>query len=125
MLFDFRGKTYINFRSRIWGVTAANLLQKNLPSLSAPVEHQISITDQKDYFMMGLVNLWILSGIRKLEDSKIALNRLKNKGINYLNGEVTAIDPVAKTVTIRESSILLSLLKTTVQRDNVKQSSVA
>jgi sulfide:quinone oxidoreductase len=86
------------------GLTTANLLQKNL-SLSA-VEHQISIVDSKDYFIMGLVNLWILNGIRTLADSKIALSRLENKGISYLNGEVTAIDPVSRTVTIKGSSTL-------------------
>ena len=84
------------------GLTTANLLKKNLPLSS--VEHQISIVDSKDYFMMGLVNLWILSGIRTLEDSKVALSRLENKGINYLNGEVTDIDPVSRTVTIKGSS---------------------
>jgi sulfide:quinone oxidoreductase len=86
------------------GLTTANLLQKNL-SLSS-VEHQISVIDSKDYFIMGLVNLWILSGIRTLEDSKVALSRLGNKGISYLNGEVTAIDPVSRTVTIKGSSTL-------------------
>ena len=88
------------------GLTAANLLRKNLPSSTEPVEHQITITDRKDYFMMGLVNLWILNGTRTLDDSKIALNRLENKGIRFLNGEVTAIDAVSKTVTIRGSSTL-------------------
>jgi NADH dehydrogenase FAD-containing subunit len=39
------------------GLTAANLLQKNLSTSSVPIDHQISIVDQKDYFMMGLVNL--------------------------------------------------------------------
>jgi NADH dehydrogenase FAD-containing subunit len=66
------GKHILILGAGFGGLTAANLLQKNLSSLSAQVEHQISITDQKDYFMMGLVNLWILSGIRTLEDSKIA-----------------------------------------------------
>ena len=86
------------------GLTTVNILQKNL-SLSS-VKHQISIVDSKDYFIMGLVNLWILSGIRTLEDSKIALSRLENKGISYLNGEVTSIDPVSRTVTIERSSTL-------------------
>ena len=89
------------------GLTAANLLQKNLSSLPVSVEHQISIIDQKDYFMMGLVNLWILSGIRTLEDSKIHLNRLENKGIRYLNDKVTGIDVDSKTVTIRGSNLKL------------------
>ncbi len=88
------------------GLAAANLLQKNLSSLSPSVEYQITIIDQKDYFMMGLVNLWILSGIRTFKDSKIDLNRLENKGIRYLNDKVTGIDVASKTVTIRESSNL-------------------
>ena len=86
------------------GLTAANFLQKNLSSLSESVEYQISIIDQKDYFMMGLVNLWILSGIRTLEDSKIDLNRLDKRGIRYLNNKITGIDIASKTVNIAESS---------------------
>ena len=88
------------------GLTAANLLQNNLSSLSASVKYQISIIDKKDYFIMGLVNLWILSGIRTLEDSKINLNRLENRGIRYLNDKVTEIDVTSKTVTIKGSSTL-------------------
>ena len=86
------------------GLTAANFLQKNLSSLSESVEYQISIIDQKDYFMMGLVNLWILSGIRTLEDSKIDLNRLDKRGIRYLNNKITGIDIASKTVNIAGSS---------------------
>ena len=56
--------------------------------------------------MMGLVNLWILSGIRTLKDPKIDLNRLENRGIRYLNDKVTEIDVTSKTVTIRGSSTL-------------------
>jgi sulfide:quinone oxidoreductase len=101
---SLEGKRILILGAGFGGLTTANLLQKNL-SLSS-VEHQISIADSKDYFIMGLVNLWILSGIRTLEDSKIALSRLEDKGISYLNGEVTAIDPVSRTVTIKGSSTL-------------------
>jgi NADH dehydrogenase FAD-containing subunit len=38
------------------GLTAANFLQ-HVSSSSASIEYQISIIDQKGYFMMGLVNL--------------------------------------------------------------------
>jgi NADH dehydrogenase FAD-containing subunit len=34
------------------------------------------------------------------------LSRLENKGISYPNGEVTTIDPVSRTVTIKGSSTL-------------------
>jgi sulfide:quinone oxidoreductase len=100
------GKRILILGAGFGGLTAANLLQKNLSSLSPSAEYQISIIDQKDYFMMGLVNLWILSGKRTLKDSKIDLNRLENKGIRYLNDKVTGIDVISKTVTIGESSNL-------------------
>jgi sulfide:quinone oxidoreductase len=50
---------------------------------------------------MGLVNLWILSGSRRLEDSQIALNKLEAKGIKFLNDEITGIDPSENSVTTK------------------------
>ncbi len=79
------------------GLTAANFLQKNLSSLSS-AEYEITIIDQKDYFMMGLVNLWILSGTRSLENSKIDLNMLEKRGIRFLNSKITGIDIASKTI---------------------------
>jgi sulfide:quinone oxidoreductase len=98
------GKRILILGAGFGGLTAANFLQKKLSSLSSSVGYQISIIDQKDYFIMGLVNLWILTGIRTLEDSKIYLNRLENRGIRYLNSKITAIDVVSKFVTIAGSS---------------------
>ncbi|MGI8831736.1 MAG: FAD-dependent oxidoreductase, partial [Nitrososphaeraceae archaeon] len=97
------GKRILILGAGFGGLTAANLLRKSLSSSSGPIEHQITVTDQKDYFMMGLVNLLILSGIRTLEDSKIALNRLENRGIRFLNDKVTGIDVASKTVTVGRS----------------------
>jgi sulfide:quinone oxidoreductase len=98
------GKHILILGAGFGGLTAANFLQKNLSSLSASAKYPITIIDQKDYFMMGLVNLWILSGIRTLENSKIGLNRLENKGIRYLNNKITGIDVASKTVKITGSS---------------------
>ncbi|MGH9953522.1 MAG: NAD(P)/FAD-dependent oxidoreductase, partial [Nitrososphaeraceae archaeon] len=86
------------------GICTANLL-RNDPTIASE-GHQFTIIDQKDYFMMGLVNLWILSGIRTLEDSKISLSKLEDKGIRFLHDEVTAIDVISKTVKIGRASNL-------------------
>ena len=51
--------------------------------------------------MMGLVNLWILSGSRRLEHSLVALNKLEDKGIKFLNDEITSIDPSKNSVTTK------------------------
>jgi len=69
------------------GLSAANLLRKSLPH-----EQRITVIDKNPYFRMGLVNLWILSGIRTLEDSRVALNKLENKGIRFLNDEIISMD---------------------------------
>jgi sulfide:quinone oxidoreductase len=69
------------------GLASANLLRKSLPR-----EQQITVIDKNPFFMMGLVNLWILSGIRTLEDSRVALNKLENKGIRFLNDEIISVD---------------------------------
>jgi sulfide:quinone oxidoreductase len=78
------------------GLTAANLLRKNL----AP-EYRIIVIDKKNYFMMGLVNLWILHGIRTLQESQTPLKKLKNRGIDFLNDEIIAIDVSKNTVTTK------------------------
>ncbi|HEY9386657.1 MAG TPA: FAD/NAD(P)-binding oxidoreductase [Nitrososphaeraceae archaeon] len=82
------------------GLTVASLLRKGL---SLPEQHQIMVIDKKDYFMMGLVNLWILNGTRRLEDSKVPLNKLKNKGIEFLNDDVIQLDFHKKTVTTKSN----------------------
>lgn len=92
------GKVILILGAGFGGLSAANILRKELSP-----EHHIVIIDKKDYFMMGLVNLWILNGNRKLEDSKISLNKLKNKGIEFLNDEIIEIDANKRIVVTRNN----------------------
>jgi len=69
------------------GLASANLLRKGLPP-----EHQITVIDKSPYFMMGIINLWILSGTRTLDDSRVALKKLENKGVRFLNDEIISVD---------------------------------
>jgi sulfide:quinone oxidoreductase len=80
------------------GLVSANLLRKNLTE-----EYQITVVDKRQYYMMGLVNLWILSGTRSLTDSRVPLNKLENKGIRFLNDEITGIDFLRNNVTTKTS----------------------
>jgi sulfide:quinone oxidoreductase len=95
------GKRILILGSGSGGLTAANLLRRNLSP-----EHRIVVVDKKEFFMMGLVNLWILNGIRRLEDSQVALNKLENKEITFLNDEVTAIDVFQKSIRTRSNNKL-------------------
>jgi sulfide:quinone oxidoreductase len=79
------------------GLASANLLRKSL----SQEECQITVIDKNQYFMMGLVNLWILSGSRRLNDSQVALNKLEAKGIKFLNDEITSIDLNENSITTK------------------------
>ena len=61
------------------GLCISNILRKNLDHTN-----DIIVIDKKDSFMMGLTNLWILDGRRRLENSKIPLTNLKSKGIKLI-----------------------------------------
>lgn len=79
------------------GLASANLLRKNLQKEAC----QITVIDKNKYFMMGLVNLWILNGTRRLENSQVALKKLEAKGIKFLNDEIIRIDPSENSVTTK------------------------
>jgi sulfide:quinone oxidoreductase len=82
------------------GLTSANLIRKGIQG----EECEITVVDKNQHFMMGLVNLWILSGSRRLEDSQIALNKLEAKGIKFLNDEITGINVSGNSVTTKTNS---------------------
>ena len=79
------------------GLASANLLRKNL----AQEECQITVIDKNQHFMMGVVNLWMLSGSRRLVDSQVALSKLEDKGIRFLNDEIICIDPSENMITTK------------------------
>ena len=81
------GKKIIILGAGFAGLCISNILRKNLD-----FTHDIIVIDKKDYFMMGLANLWILDGRRRLEDSKIPLKNLGSKGITFIKDEITNID---------------------------------
>ncbi len=83
------------------GLASANLLRKSLPH-----EHQITVIDKSPYFMMGVINLWILSGTRTLDDSRVALNKLENKGVRFLNDEIISVDLSRNMVNTRSDQKL-------------------
>jgi sulfide:quinone oxidoreductase len=73
------------------GLAAANELRSNLPDVS------ITIVDKKDY-MMDLVKLWIIKGVRTFEKSKKPLQNITKKGIEFVNESITHIDFKTKKV---------------------------
>lgn len=82
------------------GLAAANELRQNLP-----MDVKITIIDKKDYFMMGLVKLWILNGTREFEFSRKPLQPITKKGIDFINEEIIKIDPKRKSVTTKSREL--------------------
>lgn len=87
------GKRILILGAGFGGLAAANELRSNLPP-----EHRVIVLDKKDWFMMGLVKLWVLEGSRNLEESKTTLAGLNARGIEFLNDTVVSIDLASKHV---------------------------
>src|SRR5215203_741122 len=87
------GKKIIVLGGGFGGLCISNILRENLD-----ITHEIIVIDKKDYFMMGLTNLWILEGRRTLEDSQIPLSNLESKGIKFIHDIVTMIDVKSKII---------------------------
>lgn len=87
------GKKIIILGAGFGGLCISNILRKNLDHTN-----DIIVIDKKDSFMMGLTNLWILDGRRRLENSKIPLTNLKSKGITFIQDEIIKIDTKSKIV---------------------------
>jgi sulfide:quinone oxidoreductase len=90
------GKRIVILGAGFGGLAAAGALRKSLGP-----DHRVIVIDRKREFMMGLVNLWILHGDRRLEDAQTPLAGLDAKGIEYLNDEVAGIDAAGMSVSCK------------------------
>ena len=91
------GKRIVILGAGFGGLACANALQKGLAR-----DHRLIVIDKKKSFVMGLVNLWILAGSRRLDESQTPLAGLNARGIEYLNDDTIRIDIPAKRVQARE-----------------------
>lgn len=82
------------------GVAAAHELRSLLSE-----EHSIRLIDRSDRFFAGLAKLWDIVGRRSLEDGSRPLARLADKGIDYVQGDITGIDPDRRAVQLGERTV--------------------
>lgn len=75
------------------GVAAATELRSVLPEAD-----EIVLIAASDRFFMGFAKLWELAGVRPVEEGSRALETLGDRGIRFVHGEITAIDPVNRVV---------------------------
>jgi len=72
----------------VGGLVASNKLRKKLSK-----EYQIFLIDRRAQFEFTPSYLWVMTGWRQPNQIMKDLSRLNRKGINYINAEVTKIDP--------------------------------
>lgn len=75
------------------GLAAATELRRLLPE-----EHEITLVDRRDRFFVGFAKLWDLVGLRSLEKGSRPLAALNDKGIRFLQAEISRIDPEGRKV---------------------------
>jgi len=72
----------------IGGLVAANKLRKKLGK-----EHKIILIDKNDKHVYAPSFLWVMEGKRNAEKIQKPLERLKRKGISFVNEKVVKIEP--------------------------------
>jgi len=77
------------------GLAAANTLRRTLGS-----DNKVTMVDRQTLFFMGLTKLWILDGRRQVGENAGDRNAMVKRGIDFIEGEVTAIRPNDKQVNV-------------------------
>jgi len=79
----------------VGGVVAAVEARKRLPR-----EHRIVVVDREQRHVFAPSLLWLITGERRAQQISRPLERLGRKGIDVVHGEVSAIDPAARRVSV-------------------------
>jgi sulfide:quinone oxidoreductase len=75
------------------GLAAATELRATLPA-----DAEVVLVDRRDSFAMGFAKLWELSGQRPLADGTRALPALEDRGIRFVQADVTALEAASGRV---------------------------
>ncbi|MFA5809513.1 MAG: FAD-dependent oxidoreductase [Thermoleophilia bacterium] len=89
------GKTVIVLGGGIGGLVAANKLHHLLGR-----DHRVIVVDRNPRHSFTGSYLWLLNGKRTVGQVERELSRLERKGIDFIQGDVTSIDPAASKVTV-------------------------
>jgi len=94
------GKRIIILGGGFGGLTAAHALRKELGP-----EIKITVVDRQPLFFMGLTKLWVLNGTRAVGERPGNRTLLPRRGVDFVEGEVIAIDPVGKVVQVGKQKL--------------------
>jgi sulfide:quinone oxidoreductase len=88
-------KTILILGGGVGGVVTAALLRKKLPR-----QHRVILVDREARHVFAPSLLWLMTGSRRAETISRPLTRLTRKGIEVVQGDITAIDPATRRVTV-------------------------
>ena len=102
-------RTVLILGGGVGGIVAANTLRKLLPN-----EDRVVVVDKTDRHLFQPSLLWVVIGDRRSEKISQPLDRLERKGIQWIRGEITKINPETKTVFVngqewKGDSLIISL----------------
>ncbi len=99
------GKHILILGGGFGGLAAAGALRKDLDS-----EHRVTLVDRQPLFLMGLTKLWIVDGRRQVGEGPGNRNHLAKRGIDFLEGEVTVINPANHEVRVGKRALTYDYL---------------
>jgi len=94
------GKQVLILGGGFGGLSAAHTLRKGLG-----LEHRITIVDKQPTFQMGLTKLWILNNTKHTGEITGNRTALVKYGMNFLEGEVSAIDIANREVRVGKQQL--------------------
>jgi sulfide:quinone oxidoreductase len=96
----------------VGGVTTAVLLRERLGDA-----HRIVLVEREATYVFAPSLLWLLTGERAPEAISRSMERLKGRGVEVVRGEVEAIDPASRSVTVSGKVIAADWLVVTLGAD--------
>jgi len=93
-------ETVVVLGGGVGGVAAANRLRRRLDR-----RHRVVLVNREPDFTFAASYLWVMSGTRRPSQVTRPLQVLKRRGIEVVVGNVEAIDPVSRTVTVDGTQI--------------------
>lgn len=90
-------KTILVLGAGIGGQVTATRLRKKLSK-----QHKVLLFEREQIFVFQPSLLWMMTGERSRENISRTFSSLSKKGIEFIRGEVTKIDPKNRSVTVNE-----------------------
>lgn len=110
------GQTVVVLGGGIGGVVAANRLRRKLDR-----RHKVVLVNREPLFSFAASYLWVMTGQRTPRQITRPLQRLQRRGIDVVIGDVEAIDPAARTVTVAGRELVADHLVVALGADQVPQ----